>query len=177
MTVAELVDLIKKSTQHKTLYHFTDEANFASIRQHGLLSKVQLVAKGLWPPPVPGGNQLSWDLDRACGIETSVSLCMTRNHPMCFVAQREGRLANPRYLAIKAEVLHTLGTRVSFGIANANDANILDIADAVDLLDTDVLYTRTDWRDPAIYGRLCTAEKFEVLVPDAVSCDLIAGVY
>ena len=58
MSIEELVKFIHGSTQHKTLYHFTDEANFPSIRQHGLLSKEQLRAKGLWPPPATGGNEL-----------------------------------------------------------------------------------------------------------------------
>jgi hypothetical protein len=177
MTVEELVKFINDSAQHSTLYHFTDEANFPSINQHGLLSKEQLRARGLWPPPKTGGNDLSRSLDLHRGIDPYVSLCMTQNHGMKHLAQQDGRLPNPRYLGIKPEVLQIPGTRIAFGVANANDVEILSIQDAVDRLDTQVLYTRTDWNDPAINLRLRAAEKFEVLIPNAVPRDLIIGYY
>jgi len=91
VTVEQLVQFIKASTQHKQLYHFTDEANFPSISQHGIFSKEQLRAKGLWPPAKAGGNELSWQLDVIRGIDPYVSLCMTRNHGMKFLAHQEGR--------------------------------------------------------------------------------------
>lgn len=177
MTVDELIQLIEASTQHKTLYHFTDEANFPSISQHGLLSKEVLRQRGLWPPPATGGNELSWQLDQHRGIDPYVSLCMTRNHSMKFLAHQAGRLPNPRYLAIKPEVLRTPGARIALGVANANNVEILPVADAVDRLDVEVLYSRTAWKDTAINLRLRAAEKFEVLVPDAVPRELITGCY
>ena len=33
-----LTEVLGTSTQHRKFYHFTDKANLASIRQHGLLS-------------------------------------------------------------------------------------------------------------------------------------------
>lgn len=177
MTVEELVRLIKASSQHKTLYHFTDEANFGSIAQHGLLSKEQLRARGIWPPPATGGNEISQQLDLARGIDPYVSLCMTRNHGMKYLAHQEGRLPNPRYLAVKPEVLLTEGARVALGVANSNDVEILPIAEAVCRLDLEVLYKRTDWRNPAINIRLRAAEKFEVLIPNGVPRPLINGYY
>lgn len=175
MTLQELIQFIKVSSQHRTLYHFTDEANFPSIAQHGILSKAQLRAKGLWPPLAAGGNELSWQLDQFRGIDPYVSLCLTRNHGMKYLAQQDGRLPNPRYLAIQPEVLAIPGVKIAFGVANANDVEILPVAEAVDRLDVQVLYTRTDWRDPAINDRLRAAEKFEVLVPDVVPRALIIG--
>jgi hypothetical protein len=177
MTVDELIQLINASTQHRTLYHFTDEANFQSIRQQGLLSKERLRARNLWPPPATGGNELSRELDQQRGIDPYVSLCMTRNHPMEFSARQDGRLPNPRYLAIKPEVLQIPGTRIALGIANANDVEILPVADAVDRLDVEVLYTRTNWSDPAMNLRLRVAEKFEALVPNEVARELIIGYF
>lgn len=177
MTVENLIRLIQTSTQHTTLYHFTDEANFASISQHGLLSKEQLRTLGLWPPPATGGNDLSWNLDLHRGIDPYVSLCMTRNHGMKFRAHEAGRLPNPRYLAIKPEVLRIDGAKIALGVANANDVEILSVAEAVDRLDVEVLYKRTDWRDPTVNARLKIAEKFEVLIPNAVPRNLISGYY
>lgn len=177
MTVDELVQFIRASTQHKTLYHFTDEANLQSIGQHGLLSKEQLRIRGLWPPPATGGNELSQQLDLHRGIDPCVSLCLTRNHGMKFSAQQAGRLPNPRYLAVNPEVLLTPGTRIALGVANANEVEILPIVDAVNRLDIEVLYIRTNWSDPAVNLRLRAAEKFEVLVPHAVPRNLIAEHY
>jgi hypothetical protein len=177
MTVEELVKFIKASTQHKTLYHFTDEANFPSIKQHGILSKQALRERDLWPPAATGGNELSWQLDQYRGIDPYVSLCMTRNHGMKFLAHQEGRLPNPRYLAIQPDVLQIPGVRIALGVANANDVEILPVDQAIGRLDTEVLYTRTDWKDTTINQRLRVAEKFEVLIPGAVPRDLITGYY
>ena len=177
MTVDELIDKIKKSSQHKHLYHFTDEANFPSISTKGLLSKKRMREEGWWPPLATGGNALSHDLDTHRGIDPYVSLCMTRSHRMEFLAQRDGRLPNPRYLGIHPEVLKIGGTRIAFGVANANGVEILSVEDAVLRLDAEVLYERTNWSDPAVQQRLQAAEKFEVLVPNNVPIDLIAGVF
>ncbi len=177
MTVEELVKFIRASTQHKTLYHFTDEANFSSIGEHGILSKEALRARNLWPPAATGGNELSWQLDRDRGIDPCVSLCMTQNHSMKYVAHREGRLPNPRYLAVQPEVLQIPDVRVAFGISNANNVEILPVEEAVDRLDVEVLYTRTNWNDPEVNHRLRVAERIEVLVPNSVPRELILGYF
>lgn len=177
MTLQEFLRIIGTSTQHKTLYHFTDEANFPSITQNGILSKEQLRSRGLWPPAATGGNQLSWSLDQHRGIDPYVSLCMTRNHGMKYLAHQDGRLPNPRYLAIKPEVLQTVGARIALGVANANNVEILTVPEAIDRLDVEVLYTRTDWKDPTVYARLRAAEKIEVLIPNIVPRDLIVGYF
>lgn len=177
MTVDELIDKIKKSAQHKNLYHFTDEANFPSISAHGLLSKQRMREKGWWPPLATGGNALSHDLDTKRGIDPYVSLCMTSSHRMKFLAQRDGRLPNPRYLKIHPEVLRIEGTLVAFGIANANDVEILPIEEAVLKLDVEVLYDRTNWSEPAVQQRLQAAEKLEVLVPHNVPIEFIDGAF
>ena len=176
MTTNELVAKISKSTQHRYLYHFTDRSNFPSISQKGLLSKVRMRDEGWWPPDATGGNQLSWDLDALRGIDHYVSLCMTTNHPMKYLAQRDGRLPNPRYLAIKPAVLKLDGVRVAFGVANSNDVEIMPVDDALEKLDIEVLYTRTDWRNEAIQQRLTAAERVEVLVPDCIPKTLIARI-
>ena len=174
MTVDELVAKISRSTQHRHLYHFTDKSNFSSIAAKGLLSKAKMREEGWWPDAT-GGNQLSWDLDKLRGIDGCVSLCLTTNHPMKYLAQKDGRLPEPRYLAIKPAVLKLEGVRIAFGVANANEVEILPIADALEKLDVEVLYTRTDWTNAAIQQRLTAAEKLEVLVPGGVPRNLIAG--
>lgn len=175
MNTDQLVSYIKRSVQHRTLYHFTDESNFPSIDARGLLSKETMRQEGWWPHAT-GGNELSRQLDTKCGIDPYVSLCMTINHRMKYLAQRDGRLPNPRYLKISPNVLTIPGTRIAFGIANSNGVDILPVAEAIDRLDIEVLYTRTDWSDPEVQSRLQEAEKFEVLVPNAVPRKMIVGI-
>ena len=177
MNVNQIIELINKSSQHRYLYHFTDEANFPSIRNRGLLSKERMSKEGIWPPHTTGGNELSWQLDNLRGINLYVSLCMTRNHPMKYLAQKSGRLPNPRYLGISPDVLKIEGVKIAFGIANSNDVDIILLPEAIERLDVKVLYTRTDWFDPEIQNRLRKAEKCEVLIPDSVPSDLIKVVF
>ncbi len=171
MTIEELIQKIKSSTQHKTLYHFTANENLDSIKEYGLLSKQKLKEKNLWPPPSPGGNELSRNLDQQSGIDRYVSLCMTQNHPMEYKLRMTGK--HITYLKILPEILKMDGVKVAFGIANGNDMPILPIEKAIDGLDINVLYNRTDWSDPEMQARLCTAEKYEVLIPDKVSLKFI----
>lgn len=174
MTVDELIAEIKRSTQHIYLYHFTDKSNLESINIKGLLSKEQMRAEGWWPERT-GGNELSHSLDTYRGIDPFVSLCMTQNHPMKFTACSTGSLSEPVYLAIQPEILKTPGAKMAFGVANANGTEILLLEEALDKLDTEVIYRRTNWADPDVNQRLRVAEKYEILIPGAVPRDLIAG--
>ena len=109
------------------------------------------------------------------GIDPYVSLCFTYNHPMKYLAHKDGRLPNPRYLLISPDVLKVPGVQIAFGVANANDTEIFPLAEALDRLDHEVIYTRTNWSDPDIQTRLRAAEKMEILVPDGVARNLILG--
>lgn len=176
MTPFELVRFIKTSPQHRYVYHFTDEENFPSIAEKGLVSKETMRAENWWPQHT-GGNQLSHQLDTRRGIDPFVSLCFTRKHGMKFLAQSDGRLPNPRYLKISPEVLLLPNTRVAFGIANANETEILPIEQAIPNIDLEVIYTKTNWSDPAINSRLRKAEKMEILIQDRVGVELIKGYF
>ncbi len=120
---------------------------------------------------------MSHDLDTRQGIDPYVSLCFTQNHGMEYLAQKDGRLPNPRYLGIHPEVLKIEGARISFGVANATNAQLLPISEAIDQLDIEVIYSRTNCSDPAVQQRLKTAKIFEVLIPDNVPSDLLAGIF
>ncbi len=57
-----------------SLYHFTSVENLPSIcEKQGLCSKQTLEKERKWPPPVPGGNPLSHNLDRYRGNWDKVS--------------------------------------------------------------------------------------------------------
>lgn len=174
MTIEEFITLIGNSCQHDCLYHFTDESNFEQIDKRGLVSKALMRAEGWWPSTT-GGNDWSHQQDIACGIDPYVNLCFTSSHPMKYLAHNDGRLPNPRYLIISPEVLRMPGVQIALGVANANATEILPLADALDRLDIEVIYSRTNWSDPETQARLRAAEKMEVLVPNGVARDLILG--
>jgi len=176
MTIDQLITKIKSSSQHKYLYHFTDETNFESIGQKGLVCKSLMRTENWWPNAT-GGNELSHQLDDRRGISDYVSLCFTRSHPMKYTAQKAERLVTPRYLAISPEVLRIPNSKIAFGVANSNDVTILSVVDALEHLDVEVLYTRTAWSDPEIQARLKSAEKLELLIPHCVPRDMIVGAY
>jgi hypothetical protein len=61
-------------------------------------------------------------------------------------------------------------------VSNKAGVTAIPIADAASVIDYQVLYTRTDWNDPAIQDRLKAAEKCEVLVPAFIPLELIRNV-
>lgn len=94
-------------------YHFTDRANLSSIRSNGgLYSWWKADELGI-EVPMPGGIGFGRDLDRRYGLQNYVRLCFTKNHPMLYIAKREGRIINPVILEIKLEVSYLRNTRFS----------------------------------------------------------------
>jgi len=176
MSIQDLIALINHSPQHNFLYHFTDPKNLPSISEHGILSKSEIARRNILVP-APGGNQWSRDADAAKGLSNYVNLCLTRSHPMCHIATNDGRIESPRYLAISPEILRTEGVVVSLDVANKRDVSIISLLDAIDKLDLEVLYSRTDWKDPSINSRLKAAERCEVLIPSCVPVSHISRAY
>ncbi|MGE0123627.1 MAG: DarT ssDNA thymidine ADP-ribosyltransferase family protein [Vicinamibacterales bacterium] len=155
------------------LYHFTDRRNLAMIRElGGLFAMAALREKGI-SVPAPGGNQWSQDADGMRGMDQYVHLCFRSTHPMEFRAREEGRIQDSIFLQVHPEVLQWEGVRFTPDVSNKSGVNVHTIDEARALIDFQVLYTRTDWRDPAIQQRLAQAEKCEVLVPTFIPLDLI----
>lgn len=72
-----------------------------------------------WRPRATSGNKLSRQLNTDRGIDPYVSLCMTRNHRISYLAKCDGRLPDLRCLAIELEALEIKGTRITFEVANS----------------------------------------------------------
>lgn len=170
MTTQQLLGLFRT----RTLFHFTDTRNLPSIRQHGLLSWRELNARGI-SPTAPGGNDWSHDADERRNVDGYVHLCMFSDHPMEYVARREGRIDETVFLAISPDVLTAAGTLFTDGVANKTGVEPMNLATAADVLDWEVVCRRLDWRDPEVQDRLQVARKYEVLVPDEVPIHLITG--
>lgn len=64
------------------------------------------------------------------------------------------------------------GRALLSGMANSNNATFHPMEEARGMIDFEVLYSYTNWRDPAVQERLQAAEKYEILVPRAIPLDL-----
>ena len=97
-------------------------------------------------------------------------------HPMEHVARQEERIGDTIFLEIHAQVLHWDGVLFAPDVANKSGVPTYTMDEAADIIDYEVLYTRTDWNDAAIQDRLQQAEKSEILVPNQIPLAVIRNV-
>ena len=93
--------------EHKIvkLYHFTDRDNLESIiKNGGLYSWMDCERKGI-KINKPGGSPVSRQLDSGRNLEDYVRVSFTTQHPMMYVAMKDGRISNPVILEIDPEVI------------------------------------------------------------------------
>lgn len=155
------------------LYHFTDRRNLAKIKELGGLYSSAALKEMDVAVPAPGGNQWSQDADGLKGMDQYVHLCFRNTHPMEFRARQEGRIVDSIFLQVHPEVLQWEGVLYTPDVSNKSGVSPHTIEQARGMIDFEVLYTRTDWSDPAIQQRLLQAEKCEVLVPTFIPIELI----
>lgn len=105
-----------------SLYHFTDRSNLKSIVKHGGLYSWYHCSSNNINIPVPGGGQLSRDLDQKKGLQDFVRVSFTRSHPMMFVTPIRNR--DNVILEIDTEVVYWLGTKYADKNATRNDVNV-----------------------------------------------------
>ncbi|WP_215137689.1 DUF4433 domain-containing protein [Hymenobacter sp. ISL-91] len=104
------------------LYHFTDRANLSSIiAAGGLYSWYSCVQKNI-AIARPGGSGSSRDLDSRKNLEDYVRLSFVRDHPMCYVAKKDGRISSPVILEIDPEVMYWEATK--FTVRNAAENGV-----------------------------------------------------
>lgn len=123
--------------------------------------------------PAPGGNDLSLEQDLRTGMDAYVHLCFKSQHPMEYRAKERGQIEASKFLHVAPEVLLIPGTLICDQVANSVDAQPGEPLEMLRKLDLDVLYLRTDWKDPAVMKRLQAARCYEILVPRAVPLDLL----
>ncbi|MGV3615757.1 MAG: DarT ssDNA thymidine ADP-ribosyltransferase family protein [Fimbriimonas sp.] len=154
-------------------YHFTDIRHVPLIRKHGGLFSMAELRKRHIEVPYPGGNEWSQDADKTSGMDEYVHLCFRPNHPMEYMAREEGRIDRSIFLEIDPQILTIGGIMFSPGVSNKSGMTIHSLEKARELIDFEVLYTRTDWHDSEIQLRLRAAEKAELLVPHHVPLEYI----
>lgn len=155
------------------IWHFTDHSNLQSIIKHnGLLSLAETKKRGI-VIPAAGGNQWSHDADGRKGVDQYVHLYFLDDHPMLFRAKEDKRITNPVWLKISLDVLDIQGVRYTADVSNKTGIQLLNADQAKEHLDLEVMFSRTDWRDPEIKERRKIALKSEVLIPNFIPINLI----
>ena len=167
----KLVEILTK--RRNSFFHFTDTRNLKSIRENGLLSMRTIRERNF--VIAPGGNDWSLDADSRSGMDGFVHLCFFDEHPMEYLATKDGRIQESRFLKILPDVLLTEGTLITDMVANRADALPKPVEEMIEKLDLEVIYTRTDWKDPKIQARLKAARRCEILVPRLIPTKFIEG--
>lgn len=167
--------MIDQISKIPLLYHFTDRRNLPVIRQNGGLLPLTMLRKRGIDIPAPGGNEWSHDADAMKGMDQYVHLCFRNSHPMEYAARREGRITETVFLRIHPSVMQFPGVKFTPDVSNKSGVEAMPIDQADELIDFQVLYTRTNWNDAEIKQRLDRAEKCEVLVPAFIPLELISG--
>jgi hypothetical protein len=170
--IEKLVAILKKGRH--SFYHFTDTRNLPQIREHGLRAMKAIKAEGR-APVAAGGNDWSLDADRRSGMDRYVHLCFFSEHPMEWLAKNDGRIETSIFLRISPSVLLSPGVLITDGVSNKSSVTPKPAEEMIAKLDLHVIYTRTDWKDPAIQERLKAARLCELLVPDHVPVKMIAN--
>ena len=84
------------------------------------------------------------------------------------IAKNEGRIVKTSWLYIRPQVLEIPGALFCPGVSNKSGMTTHSLQEAAQMIDYQVLYTRTNWSDPDIQSRLHDAELCEILIPDFV---------
>ena len=94
---------------------------------------------------------------------------------MEYRAREAGRISESIFLHIDPVVLEKDGVKFVPGMANTTNMPIYDFDEGLESgsIDFDVLYTYMPWADADIQARRQQAEKYEILIPDFVSINLI----
>ena len=150
------------------LYHFTDRRNLASIKETGGLYSTARLREMRIDAFHPGGNEISLEADHRFGMDRFVHLCFNTNHPLEYLARQDGRIQRTAWLYVNPSVLTLPGVMFTPGVSNRAGIGPVPILDAIEMIDFEVLYARTDWSDAAIYSRRQAAERCEILVPNTI---------
>ena len=170
----QVQDFLAKS-RVRYVYHFTDVANLPLIRVHGLLPYDDLLSRGIIPPK-PGGDEQSRQSDECRGLGAYVHLCFKNEHPMEYVACRDGRIGPTRFLEVSPAVLLRPGVMGCCELANRNGARLLTLSEALDEMDLDILFNlEMDFSDCLKRQRWNEARKAEILVPGGIPAAFIAN--
>lgn len=164
------IQKVLKSHGIKSIWHFTDKSNLASIKKYGLLSLKKIEKKSVHVS-FYGADSLSHSLDRSLGLDKFVHLSFIDDHPMYHVAKRDGRIKNPIWLEIDLSVLHEDNTIFSDEVANKNGASIFGVDKLERMINFNTLLYPKD------FTTKIKVRKAEIMVVNNISYKNIKGIY
>jgi hypothetical protein len=168
---ADILSRLRRE-QIRCLYHWTYLVNFPVIRQVGALcSKQTLQDLGLWPPPKPGGEGVSWDQDRRHDNWDKFGLNFTPHTPMAH--NRKVRGEHLCFFIVKTEVATWEGVWFTDTNAASNDHIQKVGLPGLDLVDFSAI--QADPRIGDVYGWKRPVQA-EVLVPDRIPLNYVERV-
>lgn len=151
----------------RALFHFTSIENLALIKSmNALCSKHVLQNAGRWPPPEPGGNDLSHNLDRFNNNWDKLSLNFTPHTPMAYHKKQASHLC---YFALDVSVAARAGVVFTdTNAANTGSQRRGDGLTGLNLVNFDAVrshprpWDRDGWVRPV---------QAEILVPGTIALD------
>jgi len=167
LEIEEIIEYLKENGINY-FWHFTDKSNLESIRKYGIQSLWFINHSGIKVKHY-GANELSHKIDYEKNLDLFVHLSFIKDHPMYWIAKKEGRIVDPVWLKIDLKVLYLTEAYFSDTIANKNGANIysfnkIRILDFKDMFNDDFNIKKE-------------ARKAEILVKRIVKPYYIKGVY
>jgi hypothetical protein len=133
-----------KTNKVKYLYHFTDKSNLDSILNSGGLFSRRYCNENKIYVNKPGGDSLSYELDKRADLDDYVRLSFTPNHPMMYYAMNEGRIDNPVILKLNIELIYWKDSKYSDSNATSKNSRIGENFDSLSIIDFDIL-KKTDY--------------------------------
>lgn len=109
-------------------YHFTDRANIPSIKKHGICAW-EFCSNNSIEIVLASSSEQSRSLDKRDNLQNYVRVSFTKQHPMMFIALKEGRIKDPVILEISTEVALWKYTKYADRNAVKNGAKVGDNLD------------------------------------------------
>lgn len=153
---------------HNCIYHITSSNNIPLIQQNGLSPYAILKNNGI--EVTTGGDTDSLNLDQFLGLDKYIHLSFTQWCPM--FAEKEAKGENLYRLSISLDVLDQPDVLFCNKIATSNDAVFYDYINTT-TFDLEAVYGYLDWSSPDGQKRRNVAEKYEILVPNTITPDMI----
>ena len=104
---------VLKANGINAFYHFTDQSNLKSIKENGGLFSWFYCDLNNIVIPMPGGSLGSRQNDSTNGKKDFVRVAFNKEHPMLFIAEKDGRISNAIWLNIDIEVAYFENTEFS----------------------------------------------------------------
>lgn len=156
------------------LYHFTDRSNIASIQYNrGLYSWMYCENNGIRINR-PGSNLMSRDLDKSKNLENFVRLSFCENHPMKFIAKKEGRISDPVTLKCDTEIILHKSTLFSNCNATKTEAIIDDSLELFASLRFDLFHKQ--YYDIQHDSTLKSLYQAEILVAESLPIEYVLNI-